>query len=97
MSHEPPEHLKDKYRCYAIWLATDYGSRPISDMLIVHLGRPMSFLSFVELYILQHQELTIEKTGQKIQTVNITGIQKIDNNNIPKYELTYDGVLLDMV
>lgn len=94
--NEPPSHLAEKYRLYAIWLEADYGSRPISDMIIVHVGRPVSFGTLCEQFILQHLELTVETTGQKIRVGSITGIQKIDNKNIPKYELTIDGILKEI-
>lgn len=97
MSHDPPEHLKDKYRLYAIWLNTDYGSRPISDMIIVHVSRPVSFATFCDSYTLNHIELTVQKTGQKILVSNVCGIQKIDNNNKPHYELTMDGTLKEII
>lgn len=97
MSHEPPNHLKDPYRLYALWFETDYGSRPISDMIIVHVGRPVSLATLCESFIFQHMELTVEKTGQKMKTNAITGIQKIDNKNIPKYELTMGGMLKEIL
>ena len=97
MINEPPAHLADKYRLYALWLETDYGSRPISDMLIVHVSQPASFATVCENFIFQHIELTVQKTGQKIPTSSITGIQKIDNKNIPKYELTMGGMLKEIV
>jgi hypothetical protein len=65
-------------------------------MLIVHVSQGLSFASFCELYIFQNHELTIEKTGQKIKTNSITGIQKIDNQNIPKYEIVMDGTLKEI-
>jgi hypothetical protein len=97
MLNEPPSHLAEKYRLYAIWIETDYGSRPITDMLIVHIGRPVSFATLCETYIFQHIELTVGKTGEKIKVSGITGIQKIDNKNIPKYELTMDGTLKEIL
>lgn len=97
MQNLPPDHLKEKYSLYAIWLDADYGSRPISDMMIVHIGRPISFATLCDTYIFQHVELTVEKTGQKIKVSGITGIQKIDNKNIPKYELVMDGTLKEIL
>lgn len=96
MSHEPPDHLKSRFRCYALWLESDYGSRPNQEMMIVHIGRPLSFRNFCEAYVFQHMELTIEKTGVKITTNRIRGIQKIDDNNTPNYELTFSGQLLEI-
>lgn len=96
MLNEPPAHLAEKYRLYALWLEADYGSRAISDMIIVHVGRPVSFATLCESFIFQHVELTVEKTNQKIMVNTITGIQKIDNKNIPKYELTMDGLLREI-
>lgn len=96
MLNEPPAHLAEKYRLYALWLEADYGSRAISDMIIVHVGRPVSFTTLCESFIFQHVELTVEKTNQKIMVNTITGIQKIDNKNIPKYELTMDGLLREI-
>lgn len=96
MLNEPPIHLAEKYRLYALWLETDYGSRPTNEMLIVHIGRPVSFATLCETYIFQHVELTVEKTNDKIKVNSITGVQKIGNQNIPKYELTMDGILKEM-
>lgn len=93
MLNEPPKHLKDKYYLYAIWLEADYGSRPTDDLLIVHVERPVSFATFCDTYIFQHDELTVEKTGEKIKANRVVGIQKIPNNQEPKYTLTQAGVL----
>lgn len=95
-STEPPVHLQDRYRLYAIWMDADYGSRPTNDIMIVHIGRPVSFATLCESFIFQHDELTVEKSGVKIKTNLITGIQKIDNKNIPKYELTLAGLLKEI-
>lgn len=97
MLNEPPKHLADKYRLYAIWLENDYGSRPVSDMLLVHVARPLSFATFCESYIFQHLELTVVKTGVKIKTSGICGVQKVDNQNTPKYEITMDGNLKEIL
>lgn len=96
MSHQPPPHLADKYRLYAIWIEADYGSRPTNDMLLVHIARPVSLGTLCETYIFNNLELTVLSSGQKIKTNLISGIQKIDNKNIPKYELTMDGSLKDI-
>lgn len=60
---------------------------------MVHVERPVSFATFCESYIFQHEELTIEKTGEKIKTNRIYGIQKIDNGNKPHYILAMNGNL----
>ena len=93
MNHEPPAHLADKYRVYALFMANDFNVRPTGNMILIHVGRPVSLATLCETYIFQHLELTIEKTGEKIKTNEISGIQKINNDNKPQYELTMDGVL----
>lgn len=95
MINEPPKHLQDKYRLYAIWFESGYGARPADDMVIVHVGRPVSFATLCESYIFQHIEL-ITETQQQFLTNKIVGIQKIGNDNKPKYELTLEGKLLDL-
>lgn len=96
MTVEPPAHLADKYRLYAIWLDRDFMSRPNQSMLIIHIGRPVSFETLCDTYIFQHMELTVEKSGDKIPVKGICGIQKIDNQNKPNYELTMDGTLKEL-
>lgn len=96
MNNEPPGHLADKYRLYAIYLENDYGNRPANGLMIVHVGRPVSLESFMELFIFQNLELTVVSTNEKIKTEKITGIQKIDNQNIPKYEIMMGGLLKDI-
>lgn len=93
---ELPAHLSEKYRLYAIWFDADYGSRPAQDLVIVHVRHPVSFRTFCDAYIFQHLELTVEKTGVKIQTSKISGVQKILNDNKPKYELTAAGQLIEI-
>jgi hypothetical protein len=89
---ELPGHLQEKYRIYAIHF--DDGLK--KSMIMVHVGRPMKFYSLIANYIFQHTELTVQKTGAKLQTGDIVGIQKIPNDNEPLYELTYDGNLLEI-
>lgn len=96
MSHTPPSHLSDKYRLYAISFEQDYVNRANQNMILVHVARPVSLQTLCGSYIFQHAELTIEKTGEKIQTSRVCGIQKIDNGNKPKYELTQDGILREI-
>ena len=92
---ELPGHLADKYRVYAISFEEEYGSRPHDNLILVHVGRPISFETLCDTYIFQHLELTIDKTGQKIKTNTISGVYKIPNDNKPKYELSMDGRLLE--
>lgn len=94
---QPPEHLSDKYRVYAITMTEDYQNRSEDRSIIVHVARPLSFKTFCETYILQHMELTVESSGAKIPTGKIAGLQKIPNQNTPKYEITADGVLKGLV
>lgn len=96
MTHIPPAHLSDKYNVYAIWLEKDYVNRPNQNMILIHIARPVSFQTLCGSYIFQHIELTIEKTGEKIQTSRICGLQKIDNGNTPKYVLTMTGDLREI-
>lgn len=91
-----PESITDKYNLYAIWVEGGFGSRPVDTMIIFHVSRPMSFKTMCQSYILQHLELTIENTGQKIETSNICGIQKVPNSNIPLYQLRQDGTLINI-
>ncbi len=92
---ELPGHLADKYRLYAISFDEDYGSRPSGNLMIVHIGRPVSFETLCDTYIFQHLEFTIDKTGDKVKTNTICGVYKIPNDNVPKYELAMDGRLLE--
>lgn len=94
---ELPGHLAEKYRLYAIHLDPGVNKRPNQAMLIVHIGRPVSFKTVCEKFIMEHVELTVVSSGEKIQTNGIIGIQKIDNANKPNYELTYDGLLKEIV
>jgi hypothetical protein len=96
MIHDPPSHLADKYRLYAIWLEEDFGSRPNQRMMIVHIGRPVSFATLIGTYLLGSTELTIEKTGEKLLTSRICGVQKVKNDNTPQYELTTDAILREI-
>jgi hypothetical protein len=89
---ELPDHLQEKYRNYSI----HFDNGLTKSMIIVHVGRPMKFSSFITNYIFQHNELTIEKTNAKLQTSNIVGIQKIPNDNQPDYELRMDGALIEI-
>lgn len=97
MNHEAPIHLADKYRLYAIWLEEGFENKLNQNMMIVHVGRPISFATLCETFIFQHPELTIEKTGKKIKTNIISGIQKVKNDNKPQYELTIDGTLKEIL
>jgi hypothetical protein len=92
-NHEPPKHLADKYRCYAIWIEDDGSGQQALKMILVHVGRPISFKTLLETYIFQHLELTTERDGRKIPTRLISGVQKVPNQNTPDYELRQDGTL----
>ena len=65
--------------------------------MYVHIGRPVSFKTVCEKFIFQHIELTVVSSGEKIQTAEVIGIQKVPNGNKPKYELTLDGNLIEIV
>ncbi len=94
------EHTREPYRVYAIQLDPGVNKRAQQSLLTVHIGRPVSFKSVVELFILQHLELTIVSSGagsgEKILTSSIVGIQKIANGAKPQYELTLTGNLLEL-
>lgn len=85
--------LKEKYRLYAL----HFENGMHKNMLLLHVGRPMGLKGFCENYIFQHMELTVEKTGAKWTTSQIVGIQKIPNGNKPDFELTYEGLLKDII
>ena len=93
---ESPEHLKDKYRIYAIWVDGGYSDRPLNEIMMVHVAQPVSFRALCDI-IFNNIELTIEKTGQKIQTSKICGIQKIPNANVPNFELIHNGILREII
>src|SRR5665213_2816516 len=86
-----PEHLADKYRIYM--LRFDDGG-----MVKLHVGRPVSFRTFCETFILQHIELTTQKIGDQnvemFYTNNIVAIEKIPNSNKPDFEVTAEGILI---
>jgi hypothetical protein len=90
------EHLREPYRVYAIHMDPGVNKRPNQAMLLVHIGRPVSFKTVCESFIFQHLELTIQSSGEKIQTNSVIGIQKIPNGNKPQYELRLDGTLLEL-
>jgi hypothetical protein len=92
MPIELPGHLAEKYRNYAI----HFDNGLTKSMLIVHIGHLLKFKSVFNNYIMDHIELTIQKTNSKLLTENIIGIQKVDNGNKPDYELTINGVLLEI-
>jgi hypothetical protein len=85
-----PEHLADKYRLYALRFEDN-------ALLLVHVGRPISFKTFIETYIFQHVELMDEKNKTAYAVARITGIEKIPNQNIPTFELTAAGQLVEIV
>ena len=97
MINEPPAHLRDRYHLYAIWLEDDYGNRPSQRLLKVHIGRPVSFRTLINDFIGDVLELTVEKTGEKINCNLITGVHKIPNQDTPDYELCVGGLLKDIV
>lgn len=84
-----PEHLSDKYRVYALRFAD-------GGLVKVHVGRPISFKTFAETFILQHVELMSEKTKTMFLVKDIVGIEKIPNSNKPDFEVTADGQLLEI-
>lgn len=90
------EHLRETYRIYALHLENGINKRPGQAMLMVHIGRPVAFRTVCDKFIFEHVELTIEKTGEKILTSSIIGIQKIPNGNLPDYELRLDGTLVEI-
>jgi hypothetical protein len=92
MPMELPSHLAEKYRNYAI----HFDNGLTKNMIIVHIGRPVKFKSVLDHYIMDHIELTIQKTNVKLETANIVGVQKVPNDNKPDYELTINGVLLEI-
>lgn len=91
------EHLREPYRVYCIQLEQGMNKRPGDAVLFVHIGRPVSFKTVCESFILQHTELTVEKTNEKIPTVSIVGITKVPNGNKPTYELRLDGTLVEII
>jgi hypothetical protein len=90
------EHLREPYRVYAIHLDPGVNKRPNQAMMMVHIGRPVSFKTVCESFIFHHMELIIQKTGELIQTSAIIGIQKIPNGNKPSFELRLDGTLVEL-
>lgn len=84
-----PEHLADKYRVYVLRF-NDGG------LIKVHVGRPVSFKTFCESFILQHMELINQRTSTIFDTSQIVGIEKVPNNNRPDFEVTMEGQLLDI-
>lgn len=91
------EHLRDPYRVYCIQLNQGINKRAGDAILYVHIARPVSFKTVCEKFIFQHLELTMVKTGEKIPIVEVVGIQKVPNGNKPKYELTLDGNLIEIL
>lgn len=84
-----PEHLGDKYRVYAL--------RFVDGQLVkVHVRNPVSFKTFCETYILKHVELTAKKSSTIFKTEYISGIEKILNSNKPDFEVTPEGLLLEI-
>lgn len=96
MSILPPEHLRPKYRLYALWFQNDFGGRPTENMVIVHVGRPMSFRTLCDTYIFENLELTVESTKEKYEVAKLCGIQKVLDDNVPQYELAYGGRLIQV-
>ena len=84
------EHLREQYRMYSIHF--DNG-----QMILVHIGRPVSFKTVCDKFIFEHIELSVEKTNQKFETNKISGIQKIPNQNKPAYELRMGGILVEVL
>lgn len=93
----PPDHLKEKYNLFALTFEEDYQNRAEDRSMVVHVGRPISMKTLCDTFIFQHLELTVERSNGKLKTNKIIGIQKIPNQNSPKYELTADGLLKDLV
>ncbi len=82
---------QDRRLMYALQLENGMHTR----MIMVSVGRPLSFKGFVTNYIMQHLELTVVRTGEVIKVSEIVGIQKIPNENKALYEITADGKLLE--
>lgn len=93
---EVQEHLREPYRVYCIQLNPGINRRAADAILYVHIGRPVSFKTVCDKFIFQHIEFTVVSTGEKILTSEIIGIQKVPNGNKPKYELTYEGNLIEV-
>lgn len=83
------DNMADKYRCYAVYFEN-------GTNMIIHVRELTTFPVFCKKYIFDHIELTMEKTNQKIVTANISGIQKIPNQNKPEFELTVDARLVSI-
>ncbi len=90
------EHLREPYRVYCIQLDPGINKRATDTILYVHIGRPVAFKTVVEKFIMQHLELTVVSTGEKLLVSDVVGIQKVPNGNKPKYELTLDGNLIEV-
>ncbi len=88
----PVEHLREKYFIFSLQFENGLARR----MIMVHVGRPLSFRTFAEKYVLQHVELTIQRTNEKLEVNKLVGIQKIPNDNLPAFELTMDGNLIEI-
>ncbi len=86
------EHLFEKYNLYAV----HFENGMHKNMLLVHVARPLSFSTFVRQYLLDNVELTVVKTNQKFETSQITGVQKIPNENVPAWEITLSGQLIEI-
>jgi hypothetical protein len=84
-----PEYLADKYRMYALRFEN-------GDLVKLHVGRPISFKTFCDQYILQHIELLNQKAGVLFKVAQIVGIEKIPNSNKPDFEVTAEGNLLEI-
>ncbi len=83
------EAFGDKYRVYL--LRFEDGS-----IVKLHVGRPISFKTFVETFIFQHMELVEDKSKTIFQTKNIMAVEKIPNSNKPDFQITAEGMLLEI-
>ncbi len=86
------EHLREPFRIYALHFENGMHKR----LMLVHVARPGPFKVFASNYLFNNMELTIEKTGEKIPTAWLTGIQKVPNANTPEYRITLEGLLCEI-
>lgn len=81
---------------YAIHFEKEVNNRDNETLLFVRVAGLVTFKVMMESYIFQHLELTLQKTGQKLKTSSICGVQKIPFENTPAYELRWDGTLREI-
>ena len=84
-----PEHLADKWRIFMLRFDDN-------SMMMLHVGRPVSFKTFCQNYIFQHLELIDKKDSKLFKTNGIVAIEKVPNQNRPDYEVTEAGQLIEI-